>query len=123
MFLVFTVVVSWVEYRISVLSIDPVTLFDLIHESVLEAWRLPLVLDTSPDRPGAGGCRLPGRVVAPPEVRFHDHVTRPGNPGARGVGVVRRCTGLADDAVAPWACPWVRSPALRPALTMTITRA
>ena len=45
MFLVFTVVVSWVEYRISVLSIDPVTLFDLIHESVLEARRLPLVLD------------------------------------------------------------------------------
>ena len=46
MFLVFTVVVSWVEYRISVLSIDPVTLFDLIHESVLEARRLPLKLTT-----------------------------------------------------------------------------
>ena len=62
MFLVFTVVVSWVEYRISVLSIDPVTLFDLIHESVLEAWRLPLVLDTSPDRPGAAGAG--SRIVA-----------------------------------------------------------
>ena len=90
MFLVFTVVVSWVEYRRSVLSIDPVTLFDLIHESVLEARRLPLVLDTlarllTRARTAAGA----GSSSLLREVRFHEHDLHVGVSGSLDV------TGLA----------------------------